>query len=585
VRFVASMIPALTAPRAGGSVRALVRLVAVVLLTVVAFSVAFQVIMGIEGRDYSWWAGVYWTLVTMSTLGFGDIVFASDLGRMFSVLVLVSGAVLLLVLLPFTFIQLVYLPWRAATREARAPRSLPEGTAGHVVVTGRSPMEEALMHRADSAGVPYVLVVEDVDEAVSLHDDGYPVLVGQLDDPATYRAARVERAAMVVAARSDQENTNIAFTVREVTDAGLVVTTANSPDAVDVLELAGADRVIQLGELLGTAFARRILAPTARSSAISSFDDLVIAEASAAGTELVGRSVEDLHLREDLGVFVIGLWDRGRLQLARPDLTIEGSTILLLAGTRDQLEAYDRAFAPEDPADGHRGDRSFVVVLGGGRVGRAVARTLREAGTPCRIVDRLEERVAHLDDHVVGDAADLEVLRRAGIDDASAVAITTHDDDTNIYLTLYCRKLRPDAEILGRVNVDRNVTTMHRAGADLVLSYASTGATEAWNALRGDSTLLLAEGLVVFRVAVPDRLASRTLREIDLRARTGCMAIALAHRGSCRTDLGPDEQLPADADLILIGDDAAEDRFLRRYVADDGAGGLRGLVRRLTRAS
>ena len=33
-----------------------------------------------EGREFSWWTSVYWTLVTMSTLGFGDIVFTSDLG-------------------------------------------------------------------------------------------------------------------------------------------------------------------------------------------------------------------------------------------------------------------------------------------------------------------------------------------------------------------------------------------------------------------------------------------------------------------------------------------------------------------------
>jgi voltage-gated potassium channel len=74
------------------------------------------------------------------------------------------------------------------------------------------------------------------------------------------------------------------------------------------------------------------------------------------------------------------------------------------------------------------------------------------------------------------------VLERAGIDDASAVIITTHDDDMNVYLTIYCRRLRPDMRIIGRANLDRNVTTLYRAGADAVLSYASTGANAIWNA-------------------------------------------------------------------------------------------------------
>ena len=498
MKFVGVLLSAISAPIAGGSVKALVRLLVVLLVTVIAFSIGFEVIMAFEGREFSWITSLYWTMVTMTTLGFGDIVFESDVGRLYSVVVLLVGAVLILILLPFTFIQLVYLPFRAAVQHAKAPRALPEDTRGHLLLTGRDPVEELLMRRAEAAGIPYALIVDDTDRAVALHDAGYRVLVGDLDDPDTYRAARVEQAALVVTARSDQVNTNVAFTVREVTDAGLVVATATSADAVDVLELAGCDRVIELGKLLGRAFAARILSPTARSTVISSFGDLVIAEASAAGTPLVGRTVAELDLRRRFGVAVVGLWDRGELELATPSSRVAETSILLIAGRNGQLAAYDAAFTASgavddgsEPATPHE----LVVILGGGRVGRAVAAELTAAGVDHRIVDRLPERIAHLADHVVGDAADRAVLAEAGIDEASAVVITTHDDDTNVYLTLYCRRLRPDIEILGRVRTDRNLTTMHRAGADVVLSYASTGAMEAWNALRGGSTLVLAEGL------------------------------------------------------------------------------------------
>jgi voltage-gated potassium channel len=568
MKFAAAMMSMLAAPLTGGSRKAMIRLGAVFLMTVLLFAAGFQALMGMEGRQFSWWTAIYWTLVTMTTLGFGDIVFETDLGRMYSVLVLLTGALLILILLPFTFIQLVYVPWSRAMREARAPRELPEETSGHVILTGRGPMEEALIRRAVTAGVPYVLLVEDVEEAASLHDEGYQVMVGDLDEPATYRAVRAHQAAMLVTARSDQANTNVVFTYREVTDAALVVATANSEDAVDVLTLAGADRVLQFGHLLGSAFARRILAPTARSSVISTFENLVIAETSAAGTELVGRSLEELDLRARSGVSVVGIWDRGSLQLATPELRVDETSILVLAGTAEQLAAYDEAFGGDEAPDrDENGEPAPVVILGGGRVGRAVARSLAEAGTPSCVVDRLAERVAHLENHVVGDAEDLEILRLAGIEKAPAVVVTTHDDDTNIYLTLYCRRLRPDVEILGRVALDRNVTTMHRAGADFVLSYASTGSIETWNALRDDSTLLLAEGLVVFRVAVPDRLAGRSLRSTDILDRTGCSVIGLLQDGECVTNPDPDEPLPADGHLILIGDDDAEERFFRRYVS------------------
>jgi voltage-gated potassium channel len=588
MKLAATMMAMLAAPLSGGKARSILRLGVVFLGAVFLFAAGFQLIMtAVEGREFTWWSAIYWTLVTMTTLGFGDIVFETDLGRMYSVLVLLTGALLILILLPFTFIQLVYLPWRAAVREARTPRSLPEDTEGHLLLTGRSPLERSLMRRAATVGMPYVLLVEDIEEAASLHDDGYPVLVGDLDDPATYRAARVDQAAMVVTARSDQANSNVAFTVREVTDRGIVVATAHSGDAVDILHLAGADCVLQLGELLGRMFAERILAPTARSSVISSFEDLVIAETSAAGTELVGCTLADLDLRDRFGISVVGLWDRGQLEPATPHLRIEETSILLLTGTREQLHAYDAAYAEGEPLDVEEanGARGPVVVLGGGRVGRAVVRNLKAAGQPCRVVEKQADRVRHLDadEVVVGDAADLEVLRKAGIEHAPAVVVTTHDDDTNVFLTLYSRKLRPRAEILGRVEHERNITTMHRAGADFVLSYASMGAIEAWNALRDDSTLLLAEGLVVFRVPLPPPLAGRPLRSTDIPAATGCQIIGILEDGRITTELSPDKPLRLGTDLLLVGDEEAEERFYERYVTAHPRGGVRGLLRRLTR--
>lgn len=578
MKFATALLTMLAAPKAQSSIRALLRLVVIFVAAVLLFSVGFHAIMEQEGREFSWPTSIYWTVVTMSTLGFGDITFESDLGRMYSVLVLLTGSMIILILLPFTFIQFVYVPWREAVRRARTPREVDHKLTGHVVLTGRDPMEEVLIQRARSAGTPYVLLLEDIEEAAALSDDGYEVMVGAHDDPATYRAVRADQAAMVVTARTDQTNTNVAFTVREVSERGTVVATANSTDAVDVLELAGVDRVLQLGQMLGDAFATRILAPSGRSNVLSRFEDLLIAEAAAADTPLVGRTLRELDLRAETGVSIVGLWDRGRLQLATPDLRIEPSSILVLAGTRDQLDRYDDRYQHPPRANGADLDGGKVVIIGGGRVGRAAARAIGAAGTSCTIVEKLPERVAlHEDeaDYVLGDAADLRVLERAGIDEATAVLVTTHDDDTNVYLTLYCRRLRPDVQILGRVQLDRNVSTMHRAGADFVLSYASMGATAAWNELSPDSTLLLAEGLVVFRVPVPPSLAGRPLRSTAIPATTGCSLIGISRDGRCTTRLATDETLPADGDLILIGDEDAEERFLERYVRHDGRSPLR----------
>ena len=97
-----------------------------------------------EGQRHSWLTGVYWTLTVMTTLGFGDITFNGDLGRFFSMIVLVSGVVFMLVLLPFTFIEFFYAPWMRAQTAARAPRELPVGNDRPRVADPPRPADECI---------------------------------------------------------------------------------------------------------------------------------------------------------------------------------------------------------------------------------------------------------------------------------------------------------------------------------------------------------------------------------------------------------------------------------------------------------
>ncbi|HEY5622427.1 MAG TPA: ion channel, partial [Gammaproteobacteria bacterium] len=103
----------------------LIRFVLILIGLVAVFSASFQLLMLYEGQRHSWISGFYWTLTTMSTLGYGDITFATDLGRFFSVIVLLSGIIFMLVLLPFTFIQFFYEPWIEARTESQVPRTVP----------------------------------------------------------------------------------------------------------------------------------------------------------------------------------------------------------------------------------------------------------------------------------------------------------------------------------------------------------------------------------------------------------------------------------------------------------------------------
>jgi hypothetical protein len=186
------------------NIRALLKYLAFLIVVIAVYSVVFHLIMlHAEGRYHSWVTGIYWTLTVMTTLGFGDITFTSDIGRVFSIVVLLSGIVLLLILLPFMFIRLFYAPWLEAQVRSKAPREAPESTRGHVIICSYDAIAPGLIERLQLQDIPYYVLEPDYAEAARMHGDGISVIAGDIDSRATYQKLRVAQARLVFANSTD----------------------------------------------------------------------------------------------------------------------------------------------------------------------------------------------------------------------------------------------------------------------------------------------------------------------------------------------------------------------------------------------
>ncbi|MFK7851566.1 MAG: TrkA family potassium uptake protein [Akkermansiaceae bacterium] len=560
-----SLVPILTAllrTRADRTnLMVLIRLILVLFGLITSYSIVFHYLMELEGQHHSWITGFYWTLTVMSTLGFGDITFASDAGRAFSILVLVTGVVFLLVLLPFTFIEFFYAPWIKAQEKAKAPLKVPSGVERHVIFTHYGPVAQMLTRLLEEYGHPWFVLVPTLEMASKLRNDGVPVVMGDRTDPETYTRLGIERAAMVVTTLDDVTNTNVCFNVRELSDNIPIVASATSEIVRSALELAGVTDILRLEEMMGQTLARRVIGNDAKAHVIGDLDGLIIAEASPAHTPLVGKTIASCGLRVETGVTIVGLWERGRFEPADPEVVIGSHTVLVLAGSKAHFEAYDQVFGKHEG----KNEKRKVVIAGGGRVGRATARALKSAEIECTIIEKLPERVRNIDHAIIGDASDFDILVEAGLHDAASVIITTHDDDVNIFLTIFYRRLRDRMQIISRCTQESNATRLHRAGADVTLSYASMGANTIFNLLRSSDTVLLAEGVNIFSVAIPPSLAGKTLAKSAVRSRTGCSVLAVEIKGAREINPDPFAELPEDGKLVLIGTLEAERAFLEAF--------------------
>jgi Trk K+ transport system NAD-binding subunit len=565
MKFISSQLAYLTTDReARANLRTLAKYLGFLVVLVAVYAVAFHVIkLWAEHEQHSWVTGLYWTLVVMSTLGFGDITFTSDIGRVFSIIVLLSGVVFLLVMLPFLFIRLFYAPWLEARVRLRAPREVPPGTRGHLIIVEYDAIAAGLIERCVDESIPYVVLEPDPSRAGQLIGEGIAVLAGENDSRLTYERAAASRARMVLANCEDTTNTNITLTIREVAPEVGIVAIVEEQDSVDILELSGATTVLPLKHQLGAYLANRIDAGQPEAHVVGEFGRLQIAELPAHDTPFVGVQVRDTKLRQLTGLSVVGFWERGKLRPAYPQTEIQSASVLVIAGTAPQVAALN-ALLP-----GAEGRVPPVLVIGAGKVGQAAARALKQKGFPVHAIDRTDAALAPVVDVVdatfAGDAADRRVLERAGILEARSVVLTASDDAMNIYLAVYCRRLKPDLRIVSRITHARNLEAIHRAGADFVLSYTTLGVGAVMSLLRGHPPVLLGEGVELFSVPVPAALAGRPLRESGIGSRTGLSVVAVQRGEDLTAPLTSDTLLPDGAELLMLGSDEQRAAFSEAF--------------------
>jgi voltage-gated potassium channel len=214
-----------------------------------------------------------------------------------------------------------------------------------------------------------------------------------------------------------------------------------------------------------------------------------------------------------------------------------------------------------------------TIVCGWGRVGRAVADDLVEAGQSVVVVDIDTERVADVPyPTVVGDATLDSTLRAAGIERARALIAALEGDAENLFVTLSARAIVPDLFIVARARQDESVPKLANAGADRVVNPQELGAARMASFVARPHVaefvdVVMHERSLEFRMQefdVPDGspLAGQTLREADLRKRAGVLILALRRvDGTFNTNPDPDIVIEPHQVLIAVGTGTDFDRL------------------------
>ncbi|GAB3292488.1 potassium channel protein [Hymenobacter tenuis] len=227
---------------------------------------------------------------------------------------------------------------------------------------------------------------------------------------------------------------------------------------------------------------------------------------------------------------------------------------------------------------------NHIIVCGFGRNGRKAYHDLRASGADVVVVEQNEELLKEAVEAtgeripvVFGDATLDETLRAAGVERASALITALPKDADNVFVTLTARELCPKITIIARASLKSSEPKLLRAGANSVVMPDEIGGSHMANLITRPEVIRFLDmisGLGPNKLRL-EELSSRelrpewrkrSLRELDIRTRTGATVIGMKHATGNFTVNPTEDTVPAPGDILLfLGTDAQITSLLAQF--------------------
>jgi voltage-gated potassium channel len=321
------------------------RLRMVAAVSVVMLSIASAGYVVIEG--YTWFDAIYMTIITLGTIGYGEVNPLDKAGRAWTMFVIVGGFTLL-VYTAATLTSFFVSDELSALVKRRRRQKMREGLIDHVIVVGFGRVGRAAATAVMREGRRCVVIDEDVALGDEVMATGAAFVHGDARQEEPLRAARVDRAVAVVTALDDPSNLVVILTARSLRHDLRVVSRVNEAAWRDRLLRAGAAQAVPLYESVGIN-----LAATALDADVLGVQDLpglgvrteeiVVGDGSAA----VGRTLGEL-MADEPEVLLLGVRrEHGLTSWHEVTGALEVADVLVALGSPTALDRLQETLAAD----------------------------------------------------------------------------------------------------------------------------------------------------------------------------------------------------------------------------------------------
>ncbi len=300
------------------------------LIILIIYSEIFVILkLYFEDEYYSIFDGFYWVITTVTTVGYGDIVLHSVPGRIFTILVMLTG---IFFLFGFLF-PYVLIPWAEMKLRLYVPRKV-EGLKNHIVVCGYNPLSRGICKELERSGVKFLVVEYNEEDAKKSLEEGFPTVL--MDS--TFLENIEGALSVIVAWKSPERILDTLVSLKNIDVDKYVV--ADDPFYAKYFLYAGAKKVLMPKSIAGIHLARIILESVEGVLDLKEvaggiyYSEFIVGK----GSKAEGKQISEIE--KISGARILAVCSDGKLHPNPPkDLVIEDGMILLAAGSRNELSS------------------------------------------------------------------------------------------------------------------------------------------------------------------------------------------------------------------------------------------------------
>ena len=299
----------------------------------------------IGGDEWSFIDSMYMTILTLSTVGFGEVHPLSEIGKLWAILLIifgVSGFAYIVYELGSELIQL-------NTYRSRTMRKKISKLQSHYVICGYGRMGAIIASEFQKKNISFVIIEINDSKIIDIQENGYNHIHGDATlDETLINAGIIDSKGIVVVLDNDQDNLFVTMSARNLNQNSYIISRCSKQDTGNKLKRAGANKVVNPYITGGHRMAELLISPNIDDIVtIESPDnisvDFSIEEVSVKNFNILNnKTINELNIREKYNLSIVAIINKDRSKQLNPgpDVMLSSNQKVILIGTLDNLQSF-----------------------------------------------------------------------------------------------------------------------------------------------------------------------------------------------------------------------------------------------------